>query len=735
MSDFPHRLARVWAIVALCSAAPPGYGVETVSAPVTIDLRAGPLHTFTPAATLGAGVDGHSRGDAAAIYRSTTLRAMRSVGLFPLSYRLRTELAIEAWHWNPRGRWSDSRHAQGYWTSDDRPGAPILASFGYRLPRRGNTIDQAEDNGYSRLADGDVGTFWKSNPYLDQRYTGEANARHPQWLIADLGARRPVNAIGIDWGLPYAVRYQVQYWEGDDPRDPDELPQGQWRTFPAGVVSDGRGGNPVLRLGTDPVAVRFLRVLLEQASGIAPPGAHDPRDALGYAVREVAIGTLDADGRLQDVVRHAPRRDGQTRFFVSSTDPWHRASDLDPTVEQPGVDRVFASGLSNGLPVLMPVGALYDTPDNAAALLRYLRRRGYPVPRIEIGEEPDGQYVAPEDFGTLYLQMADALRAVDPAVVLGGPSLQPFQSVGEHAMMAWSGTAVAPDQNWLSRLLHYWRERGRLADLGFLSFEWYPFDDGCAPPTAHLLRAPALLSATVANLYAQGLPRTTPLLITEYGYSAFATQLEVDLPGALFNADVIGTFLALGGATAYLYGLEPTPLYREANCDSWGNNTLFLANDERHILARTATYHGAVLVTRHWLGNPNQPHRVYPARVEVEGPDGAAAPTAYALYRPDGRWALLLVNKDPTRDWNVTPRFVGLEGDGALRGPARLYQFSAAQYQWRANGEQGRPLRSQPAQATELPAGGELHIRLPPESLTVIEGNGPQPGPLPDPLP
>lgn len=735
MSDFSHRLSVAGAVIML-AAALPSYAAEA-PLQVLIDLRTGPASVFVPSTALGAGVDGHSRGDAAAIYRSTTLRAMRSVGLLPLSYRLRTELGLEAWHWNPRGHWSDRRRAQGYWTSDDQLGAPIMASFGYRLPRRGNTLDQAENDGYSRLADGDSNSFWKSNPYLDQRYTGEDNDRHPQWLIADLGQRQPVSALRIRWGNPYAVRYTVQYWEGEDPRDPDEYPKGRWQNFPAGVVTAGRGGDQLLRLGTEPVLVRFLRVLLEQSSGTALPGAHDPRDALGYAMREIFIGTLDPGDRLRDVVRHAPTRDGQTRFFVSSTDPWHRASDLDLNVEQPGIDRVFASGLPNGLPMLVPVGALYDTPENAAALLRYLRRRGYPAPRIEIGEEPDGQYAAPEDYGVLYLQMVEALRAVDPAVVLGGPSLQSLQPVSGNAMMAWSGTAVAPDHSWLNRLLHYWRERGRLADLGFLSFEWYPFDDVCTPAAAHLLQGPALLSEAMASLYAQGLPRDTPLIITEYGYSAFSAQEEVDVPGALFNADVVGTFLELGGQTAYLYGLEPTPLYQEStHCDNWGNNTLFLSDERRRILARTATYHGITLLTRHWLGNLDQAHRVYPARVEGGQTAEALPLTAYALYRPDGRWALLLVNKDPLRAWSVAPRFAGpAEAVVPLQGPADLYQFSTAQYRWRAAGEQGRPLRSLPPQHSVLSEDGPLQIDLPPWSLTVVQGRGPQPSPPPNTAP
>lgn len=698
---------------------------------VTIDLTAGPASTFVPAAALGAGLDGHSRGDADAIYRPATRRAMLSAGLRPLTYRLRTELAIQAWHWNPRGHWSDGKHARGYWTSDDRAGAPIRVSFGYRLPRRGNTIDQAENNGYSRLADGNPRTFWKSNPYLDHRYTGEDDSRHPQWLIADLGTRTPVNAIRIAWGTPHAVRYQVQYWEGEDPDDPDEYPEGRWQTFPSGAVARGGGGDITLRLARDAIPVRFLRVLLEESSATAPPGAKDPRDALGYAAREVSIGTLDAAGQLRDAVRHATTRDAQTRFFVSSTDPWHRAGDLDPAVEQPGVDRVFTSGLTRGLPMLVPVGVLYDTPENGAALLRYLRWRGYPLRGVELGEEPDGQYAAPEDYGALYLQAADALRAVDPTATLGGPS---FQSLWDEPMLAWSGTAVAPDRPWLARLLAYLQGRGRTADLGFLSFEWYPFDKVCEPTAPQLRQGPALLTAALAELHNQGLPRDTPLLMTEYGYSAFSTQMEVDLPGALFNADVVGTFLTLDGTTAYLYGYEPSPIYKGPGCDTWGNNTLFLSDEQRRILAHTATYHAAALLTRQWAGNPTRPHQVYPTRVDIGASDAAgdsdaaAMLSAYAMQRPDRLWSMLLINKDPEQEWTVVLRFAGPEPDtvAPLRGPVDLYQFSAEQYRWWANGARGRPLRSRPPKHTELPGHEPVSVRLPPWSLTVVRGGGPR---------
>src|SRR5438034_7092271 len=132
-----------------------------------------PVNKCVPTQALGGGVDGHEKSECARMFTDKNIAEMLSAGLGPLTYRLRTELAGDVWHWNPRGTWSDPLHKCGYWTSDDSLGEPINLSYGYRLPRRGNTIYQANDGGYYRIADGDEKSFWKINLYLEYLLTGE----------------------------------------------------------------------------------------------------------------------------------------------------------------------------------------------------------------------------------------------------------------------------------------------------------------------------------------------------------------------------------------------------------------------------------------------------------------------------------------------------------------------------------------------------------------------------------
>src|SRR6266487_4586787 len=685
----------------------------TISATVLADH---PANHCVPTHALGAGIDGHEKGECSRMFTDKNIAEMLLAGLGPLTYRLRTALAGEVWHWNPRGTWSDPLHKCGYWTSDDSLGEPINLSYGYRLPRRGNTIDQANDDGYSRITDGDEGSLWKSNPYLDSHFTGEPEDAHPQWVVIDLGAPKPVNAIRIHWGAPYAQKYRVEYWPGDDPMHLHADDDDDWQLFAHGNVAVARSRNEPIRITERPRSVRFVRVVMSHTPRTTAQSSDDIRDQLGFAIREIELGKVDARGRFHDYLRHAPNRHRQTVIYVSSTDPWHRAEDINFSIEQPGLDFILRSALTNNLPVLVPVGVLYDTPENTAAEINYLLRRNYILEGVELGEEPDGQWVSPEDYAALYAGVARRLSTLNPHLKLGGPSLQNF----EEQLLTWADSSG--NRSWMNRFLKCVRGAG--APFDFLSFEFYPFDNICAPAPPQLLETPSRLGSMLASLRTDGVPSDIPWLMTEYGYSVFAGRHEVDIEGALFNADTVATFLTLGGAKSYLYGYEPNYLQDELKC-SWGNLMILQLNPKGDQLNRLSAYYAAQLITKEWMQPTSDSHDIFPVTIKQEKPTSSPAVTVYAVRRPDKQWALLAINKHPKHaaQLNVQFNIPGAQQPVRFVGQVEVIQFSRQQYAWHDDGPNGHPIRSLPP--ARFTREGSSTYELPPYSLTVLRGKVP----------
>jgi len=686
--------------------------------PVTVTVDTNTLaNRFIPSQALGAGVDGHELGETVRQLSPANIAAMRSAGLRPLTYRLRTELAGEAWHWNPKGTWSAAERRQGYWTSDSRNTNAIKLSYGYRLPRRGNTIDQANDDGYSRIDDGDVRSFWKSNPYLDEHFTGEKNSLHPQWIMIDLGESKPINAIRIDWAEPFAKKFLVQYGDFVGEEDLSQRLPTDWHEFPAGNIQTTTVGRQPIRLAEQTLQVRYLRLRLDESSGTSLRRTKDIRDRLGFAIREIYLGTIDRAGRFHDVLRHGIERNTQTTVYVSSTDPWHRAIDRDENTEQPGFDFIFGSGLTNGLPMLLPAPVLYDTPENAAAEVRYLTARGYPIDRVELGEEADGQFVDAEHYAQLYLQFVDALRRANPHLHFGGPSLQDIEQTQV------PGRIEFGKGGWLGRFLKYLGSHERLTDFSFFSFEWYPFGDDCDRPGAQLQDAPIMLTDALGELQQGRLTHEIPWIISEYGYSAFGARAEIDLEGALVNADSVARFLTLGGDVVYLYGYEASRVIKETEC-SVGNNMMFFLDERGHAGIPTATFWGASLLAQDWVKPGNETHELFPAASDLKNSQGEQIITAYALHRPDGLWSLMLINKDPNLAHEVKVAFhKGSSMNATFDSVIDVVQFSGEQYLLSSDREHPQPIKSNPPSRFTIGRGSP--VSLPAYSLTVVRGSVP----------
>ena len=726
--------------VLLCLAGGFALAFSAAGQTIAVDVSR-PTNHFVPKETLGAGVDRIAVEAIDKDLQQPTLETTLASGWQPVTYRQNTELAIEAWHWNPQGTWSDAS-GKGYFTGSATPTETIRYSYGYALPRRGFTRNDGTDNvGFSRLTDGDLNTFWKSNPYLTERFTGESDALHPQWVVMDLAQVQQIDSIRIAWAEPYARRYSVQYWTGDDPIK--AVTRGVWQTFPQGTITDGKRGTETIRLSSSPAGVRFVRIWMTESSnscnvdGAAgpkstDPTSNDPRNCVGYAIRELYLGTVTKDG-FHDILRHTPDQE-QTTTYCSSVDPWHRPSDLGSTKQaQMGFDLFFTSGVTRGLPAMVPVAMLYDTPDNAAAEMAYLKKRNYPISYVEMGEEADGQYMLPEDYAALYLQWATAIHRVDPGLKLGGPS---FQGVNKDI-------EVWPDANgkvsWTERFVDYLRQHGRMNDLAFFSFEHYPYDP-CKTPWGMLYDEPELVSHIMKVWHEDGIPMDMPMFITEGNLSSGASETYQDIFAGVWLADYIGSVLNSGGKAVYFF--HYLPLQMEPGCNSSpGTFGMFTVDANYQIQQSLAQFFVAQLINLEWVQSSGGEHEVFAANSDVGDGAGHELVTAYAVKRPDGNWGVMAVNRDQQNAHRVRIAFNGpADKESSFAGPVEISTFGSAQYQWHpaqtrfmAHAENAaQPTIVATTRGTADPDGPIVHTNLtaekdtlydlPPASIVVIRG-------------
>lgn len=690
----------------------------------TVTVDATPSHvvnTFKPLYALGSTVDRVPSNATDTFFRPDQIKKVLSAGWGVISYRQNTDLFVQAWHWNPKGKWSEPS-GKGYFVGDSTPTKEqIRHSYGYSLPHRGFTRNNGtEFDGFSRLDDGDTETYWKSNPYLTKKFTGEDDSLHPQWVVINLEKAEAINAIRIAWAEPYARSYQVQYWVGAGDAM-DEQDKGEWKPFPSGIINDGKGGIATLPLTADPISTKFVRIVMTESSNTCDThGPSDPRNCVGYAIRELYLGTRDASGHFTDILHHSPDQK-QTLTYCSSVDPWHQPSDLYvapdrmESGDQPGFDLFFTSGITRGLPAIIPIALLYSTPEDAIAQMTYIKKRGYPVSYIEMGEEADGQYMLPEDYATLYLQFASALHSVDPNFQLGGPV---FEGVTED-IEAWPDTQGRA--SWFGRFLDYLKTHGRTQDLAFMSFEHYPYD-GCETPWNNLYQEPQLIMHIMQVWRDDGLPSGVPLLDTET--NDHGGEAAVDIFGALWLADSFGGFLTAGGqSTHYYHDLSYSPPH-PACANSWGTYHMFMTDEHYQIKEPTSQFFAAEMLTQQWVESGVRDHFLFRATSDVKDTDGNVLVTAYPVKRPDGQWAIMLINKDHENSRQIRLIFHDDEhsADHALVGPITSITFGKAQYQWHPDRKRGYADPDGPPLTKQLQAAKDTLYTLPAASLTVLRG-------------
>jgi len=689
------------------------------TAPAVVHVDTTPAHilnSFDPDRALGSSIDVLSNNGIDQVFTPHILQESLSAGWGPITYRNNTELRMAAWHWTENGTWSDPAHNSGYFTGSAELKEPTRYILAYALPHRGFSTSG------DRPIQGPSLTYWKSNPYLTSKFTHESDALHPQWVVVDLRSPQPVSAIQLAWKDPFAITYQVEYWDGKGALDFDRGPAGTWKTFPNGEIKNAKGGTVTLKLSDAPVTTQYVRVLMIESSNTCDlHGSSDIRNCVGYAIQEIHAGSLDATGAFVDVKKDATGEDAnkkdQPTYCSSSIDPWHSADDVNSTgaYQHTGFDLFFTSGITNNLPALIPVTMLYGTPDDAAAQIAYIEKRGYPIAGIEMGEEPDGKHAMPEDYGALYIQWADAIHKVDPKLKLGGPI---FEGVNEDIR-------VWPDAqgrtSWMGRFVDYLKTHRHLKDLAFVSFEHYPFEP-CEVTWKSLYAEPQLMKHILQVWRDDGVPKDVPLIVSESHLAAELTGPMSTIFAGLWLADNIGSFFEGGGAAFYHSPIQPQGL--QNSCEGWASWSNFVAPHEYDITGYTSLYYAAHMINQEWAQHRSGVHQMFPSSVEIKDSDGNALVTAYTVHRPDGNWAVMLVSRDESNPHTVQVKFenVANKRSGFFSGPVDVVTFGSEQYVWISDALNSHADPDHPPVGTTTEADAHTIFTIPKASITVLRG-------------
>jgi len=703
------------------SAASQGGTVSVDTTPARI------LNSFEPDKAIGSSIDVLSHDGIDEVYTPENIKQMLSAGYGTISYRNNSELRALAWHWNPIGTWSDPVHQSGYFTGSTELKEPIRYILSYNLPHHGT----GRAGSASPLTDGDLTTYWKSNPYLTSKFTGDPDVAHPQWVVIGFRKDTPINAVRINWANPYAVTYEVDYWvpangaTGDEADPLSRDPNGQWTKFPSGTVQNSAGGVATLQLSDAPIPVRYLMISMTKSSNTCDThGSDDVRDCVGYAIDELAAGTLDQSGAFTDAIHQAsadaPARGqagGGASITVSSVDPWHSASDVigNGRSEHTGFDLLFTSGITRGLPAMIPVTMLYGTPDDAAAEIAYVEKRGYPISYVEMGEEPDGQKIRPEDYAALYIQWATAIHKVDPKLKLGGPV---FEGINEDIKL-WPDAQGRT--SWTGRFFDYMRAHGHMADVSFWSTEHYPLEP-CGITWSDLYKEPEMMAHVMQSFRENGLPPNIPIMVTESSLSWRLTGPMSQVFGGLWLADNVGSFFAAGGAEFHHSPIQPQTV--GTTCDGAATWSNFVPDAQLNVKSYTAFYFAAQLINLDWVKHGAGIHRMFPSTTDVKDDAGNVLVTSYALLRPDGDWSLMLVNRDESNSHVVKVVFSdsGARRTGYFRGPVTMVTFGSGQYVWRDTGRTSHADPDGPPVTTKVRGGRDATFTLPKASITVLRG-------------
>jgi hypothetical protein len=430
-------------------------------------LKVAPGSVATSAAPLRTG---WVTGTVLPVWNSAEVYSRMRRGLDEQGYRLfrfpNGSLSNE-YHWNGAGK----HDSDGIWHPDT---ATVEPGFLSHTLHRGTTKNNYGSVFHSRVTDGDDTTSWWSDPW----------AGPDAWVVLDLGSERALDSVRIVWGnlRPDSVLagpVENAGW------NPFRTLQASFRRLGSKRVTDS-----VTTIAMDPGATTFLAV----------------RPA-GVGSRGVRIAEIRAWAGGEQVTVNTPSQSAQTRVWAMSAHPgsvrskdwggsgtpaWTFAMFMDYIGKIPGAQAQFCVNYGTG------------TPEEAAAWVKHANvDRGLGIRFWQVGNEMDGDWeeggpVDARQYATKYLAFARAMKAVDPSILVMGPTMSSMD-------FANAGSGALDTTTWAEEFLRIVGEAEATDKIRYLDgfdFHAYPYYTNGRPAPSSMLNAMRKLKGNLDTLAA-----------------------------------------------------------------------------------------------------------------------------------------------------------------------------------------------------------------------------------------
>jgi hypothetical protein len=128
------------------------------------------------------------------------------------------------------------------------------------------------------------------------------------------------------------------------------------------------------------------------------------------------------------------------------------------------------------------------------------------------------------------------------------------------------------------------------------------------------------------------------------------------------------------------------------------------------------------MITKEWVQPIDAPHKQFKAKSDVSDAAGNVLVTAYAVERPDGQWALMLVNRDQSNDHTVKVAFNGAGKPEYFSGQVDRITFGPNEYQWHAERTGGHADPDGPPARSTVQGSADTIYLVPKASITILRG-------------